>query len=311
MRKTGILLLLLLTVNLLMAQKFKSKELFITSFDTVRINGILLVPKKLKENIPLVIIIAGSGPTNKDGNNAMMKNNSLKYLAESLSENKIASFRYDKRAIGKSVSARIAESDLRFEHYVNDVVEIVKYFNADKRFSSVTIIGHSEGSLIGMIASEKIKVDKFISIAGAGRSADNILKDQLKEQYGINYISPMIDSLKNGYEIKELGSLKALLRPSVQPYIISWFKYDPQKEIAKLTCPVLILQGDNDIQVKEKEAELLHLANKESDYVLIKKMNHIMKIVGKDYVENLKSYYNSELPISKTLSNKIVSFVNR
>ena len=309
MKKYLLILTALFAFQIIWAQKYISKELFITSYDSVRLSGTLLMPKKEQTNLTLAIIIAGSGPTDRDGNNNMMTNNSLKYLAEDLIKNKIASFRYDKRAIGKSLSAKLKEEDLRFENYIDDVIAVVNYFQNDKRFGSIVIIGHSEGSLLGILAAKKTKVDKYISIAGVARTADKILAEQLYDQYRIKNISGILDSLKQGYTVKNVGKLKNLFRPSVQPYIISWFKYNPQQEIAELSCPVLILQGDNDIQVKLKEAKLLKESCPHAKLEIISGMNHIMKIIKGDFNKNLKSYYNADLPVSNVLVKKIVAFI--
>lgn len=160
---------------------------------TGEIAGTLTTPEKF-DKIPVALIIAGSGPTDRDGNNPMMKNNSLKILATELSKNGIATLRYDKRGIAESKAAGKNETDLRFDDYVNDAKEWIQLLKQDKRFSKVIVIGHSEGSLIGMIAGTT--ADKFISIAGAGQSADKILKEQLsaqaKEVQDLSF--PMIDS---------------------------------------------------------------------------------------------------------------------
>jgi len=84
MKKYLLILTALFAFQIIWAQKYISKELFITSYDSVRLSGTLLMPKKEETNLTLAIIIAGSGPTDRDGNNNMMTNNSLKYLAEDL-----------------------------------------------------------------------------------------------------------------------------------------------------------------------------------------------------------------------------------
>ena len=307
MKKISTLVIIMLSLQLVWGQS--SEELFIKSSDSLKLSGTLLMPSKVKGDLCLAIIIAGSGPTDRDGNNMMMKNNSLKDLAEGLSKNKIASYRYDKRAVGKSLRASIKEENLRFEDYINDVKALIKYFKNDSRFSSIVLIGHSEGSLIGMVAAQNTDVDKYISIAGVGRTADLILKDQLREQYGIKNISPIIDSLKLGYMVANLGKFKSIFRPSVQPYMISWFKYNPQVEIQKLSCPTLILQGDNDIQVKVSEAELLYKSKSSAEYKIISGMNHVLKIIKGDFNANLKSYYNSDISTSKVLIKVISKFI--
>lgn len=277
-----------------------------------QIFGTLTLPDGVKK-CPVALIIAGSGPTDRNGNNSMMKNNSLKMLAEELAKNGIASLRFDKRGIGESKKSAITESSLVFENYTEDVKSWINYLKQDKRFTQLTVIGHSEGSLIGMIASAK--ANKFVSIAGAGESADKLIKTQIasKSNKQIEDMTfPIIDSLKAGNKVNKVDPiLNSLFRASIQPYLISWFKYDPQAEIKKLTIPVLIIQGNNDLQISVKDAENLSKAKANSELVIVDKMNHIMKIIDGDQKANMESYNNETLPISETLVHKIVSFIKK
>jgi pimeloyl-ACP methyl ester carboxylesterase len=281
---------------------------------TGNIYGTLTTPIQTKSS-PLIIIIAGSGPTDRDGNTIMIKgkNNSLKYLANELGNAGISSIRYDKRGIGESKSAMKSEADLRFDDYVNDVRDWVNKFKKDNRFSEIIIAGHSEGSLIGMIAANG-HADKYISISGAGEKAGTLIKKQLETQSLEiqDYSNLAIDSLEAGFVVKKINPLLySLFRPSVQPYLISWFKYDPQTEIKKLKIPVLILQGDNDVQVSEDDAKLLSKAQPKATLAIIPNMNHILKIVEGDKVQNIKSYSDASLPISDELLRAIVGFVGK
>ncbi|PIF60412.1 hypothetical protein CLU99_3680 [Flavobacterium sp. 2] len=284
---------------------------------TLKINidqlyGTLTVPDEVKK-CQVALIIAGSGPTDRNGNNPMMKNNSLKMLAEALAKNGIASLRFDKRGIGESKASAITESSLVFENYTEDVKSWINFLKLDKRFTQLTVIGHSEGSLIGMIAGAK--ANKFVSIAGAGESADKLIKSQIASKSNKqleDMTFPIIDSLKSGNKVNKVDPLlNSLFRPSIQPYLISWFKYDPKTEIKKLTVPVLVLQGNNDLQVSVKDAESLAQANKNSQLAIIDKMNHIMKIIDGDKQANMDSYNNETLPISEVLIEKIVSFIKK
>lgn len=311
-----ILFLTVLFLSVLHAQT-KKEITFKESPAVLKINndqifGTLTTPD-LTQKFPVALIIAGSGPTDRNGNNPMMKNNSLKMLAEALAKNGIASLRYDKRAIGESKAAGGSESSLVFENYIQDAKSWINYLKQDKRFSKIIIIGHSEGALIGMVASAK--ADKFISIAGAGEPADQIIKTQIaaKSMKQLDDMTfPIIDSLKNGFQVKKVDPmLNALFRPSVQPYLISWFKYNPQTEISKLTIPVLILQGNNDLQIGVKDADNLSKANKNAEKIIIEKMNHMMKIIDGDQNANMASYNNETLPLSETLVEKIVSFIQK
>jgi pimeloyl-ACP methyl ester carboxylesterase len=280
------------------------------------INGVLLKPVS-KKKIPVVLIISGSGPTDKDGNQAAMLNNSLKMLAEALKQNGIASLRFDKRGIAGSRTAGKQESDLRFDNFIDDVSGWINLLAQDKKFSKIIVAGHSEGSLIGMIASAKDnRVKKYVSIAGAGKPAAEILKEQLssRPQAVKDLVFPMLDTLKRGETIPDVpASLNVLFRPSIQPYLISWFKYNPQTEIKKLKIPSLIIQGDKDIQVSVKDADSLAAAagNKASEKIIVN-MNHVLKNIEiTDQTEQLKIYSNPNLPINTEMVKEIVKFIQR
>jgi uncharacterized protein len=275
------------------------------------IYGTLAIPHKDKRTA-IALIIAGSGPTDRNGNNPMMKNECLRLLSKGLYDNGIASLRYDKRGIAASVKAGKPEVEMRFEDYVTDARDWIELLRKDTRFSKVYIIGHSEGSLIGMIAAYDI-ADGFISVAGAGNSADKLLKGQLATQpENIKQRANIIlDSLAMFMRVKDVPlNLYFLFRPSVQPYMLSWIKYDPAHEIGKLKMPILIVQGTHDIQVTEPEAVLLAASNKNSKLVVIKDMNHVLKIVPEvDRKANLLTYAKPSLPISTELINNITTFI--
>ena len=265
---------------------------------------------------PVVIIIAGSGPTDMNGNNAGMTNNSLLYLARELAAGGIASVRYDKRAIGKSAAACTNEENLRFDHYIDDAAAWADKLAGDSRFTKVIIAGHSEGSLIGMVAAQRSKAVKgYISIAGCGSPAYEILEEQLKSQpaWIQEQSASICKELREGRTVKEVPYyLMSLYRKSVQPYLISWFAYDPVAEIAKLDIPVLILQGDMDIQVDVDEAEKLHAAQPHSELHIIKEMNHILKHCSTmQQMTQLATYRDANLPLKAELVRLIVEFITK
>ena len=281
----------------------------VLSTNSGNIYGTLMMPASTKK-IPVALIISGSGPTDRNGNNPFMKNDCLKQLARKLAGNHIASLRFDKRGIGESKEAAQAEAELRFDNYVTDAEQWIALLRNDKRFSNIIVIGHSEGSLIGMIAAKK--ADKFISVAGAGQPADQILKTQLGSQPKMvqDMAFPIIDSLKAGRLVENINPmLSSLFRPGVQPYLISWFAYDPREEIKKLKLPILILQGTNDIQVTQDDAKNLNAANPNSKLVLLENMNHIFRKVTGNRQENVATYNNSDLPVDETLIESITEFI--
>lgn len=305
----------LLTALLFTASIFAGEEEIILNTPTGDIHGKLMLPES-NAPCPVVIIIAGSGPTDMDGNSigTGLTNNSLLYLARELAANGIASVRYDKRGIGKSSAAGTKEEELRFDHYIDDASAWADKFAGDTRFSKVIIAGHSEGSLIGMVAAKRSKAVKgYVSISGCGSPAYEILEKQLQNQPAqIQKESAEIcKELREGRTVAQVPFyLAALYRQSVQPYLISWFAYNPALEIAKLDIPVLILQGDKDIQVGVEEAEKLHAAHPSSSLYIIKEMNHVLKHCDTmQQMAQLATYSKPELPIKPELVSHIVEFV--
>lgn len=285
---------------------FHEEELSINKF----IDGTLTIPVA-NQNAPLLIFIQGSGPTDRNGNQSLMKSDFAKKIAHQLAKEEIASFRFDKR-IFKMTKLKIKEEDLRFEDFVEDVQSIISYFNEEGKFSKIILAGHSEGSLIGMLAANE-NTDAFISLAGAGRSIDEIIVDQIgKQAPGLKE-----NTRKSFDELIEKGStnsyepvLGSIFRPSVQPYMRSWIKYDPAEEIAKLEIPVIIIQGTADIQVETSEAKILHEAAPDSKLVLLENMNHVFReIKGNDALVNTKSYNEPNRPLHPDLIPTLVEFV--
>jgi pimeloyl-ACP methyl ester carboxylesterase len=290
------------------------------------LHGTLLLPQS-KRKMPVVLIIAGSGPTDRDGNSPLLKgaNNSLKLLAEGLAARGIASLRYDKRGVGESgkdmfLAAKITgrmprEEDLNFDRFIDDAVLWGQKLRGDKRFSVVAIAGHSEGSLIGMVAAKKMKADAFISIAGAGRPVGQILLEQLKKQLPPDLMKTsedIVSRLAAGKFVESVPpSLNVVFRPSVQPYMISWLAYDPAKEIAKLSIPVLITQGATDIQATAQDVKSLASSKPSAKVLIIDGMNHVLKDVPSDTVKQLASYSDPALPVMPELIDEISRFVKK
>ncbi|WP_108244193.1 alpha/beta hydrolase [Muricauda brasiliensis] len=294
----------------LLSAQLEEKPVTLTT-ETGNIQGTMLLPRH-SDKIPVVLIIAGSGPTDRNGNNPMMKNNSLKMLAEGLGNHGIASVRFDKRGIAESTEAGIEESSLKFETYIEDARDWIDLLKENDSFSEIVVLGHSEGSLIGMIASQDPTVDRFISVAGVGEPAAKQLERQLKAQPSFVWeqSEPILQNLEMGKKVDSVPQmLYALFRPSVQPYLISWFEYNPQTELAKLDKPVLLIQGTTDIQVDMQNVEQLHASNPKSEKVILEGMNHILKEAEMDRMKNIETYSNPDLPLKDGLITAIVDFI--
>jgi pimeloyl-ACP methyl ester carboxylesterase len=275
--------------------------------------GTLLLPKT-DGQVPVVLLIAGSGPTDRNGNNPEGGNNdSLKLLAQNLARNGIASLRYDKRGIAASRPATPDERDLSVEKYVADAVAWSEKLRADGRFSSLTLVGHSEGALIATLAAPAAGADALVSIAGTGRPIDQVLKEQLRERLPAPLLPQSlwtIDQLKAGQPVPHVpDDLQVLFRPSVQPYLMSLFRQDPTAAFARLRMPALILQGSHDMQVEVGDAEALKAANAAAELVVIPGMNHVLRIVANEPKQQLASYNNPQLPLARELTSRLVTFI--
>lgn len=308
---------LFLNVTALFAQTTFQASAVDLAIGADTLSGTLLTPDTQASVV--VLFIAGSGPTDRDGNNiAGLKTNCTKKLAEALAKVGIASVRYDKRGIGASKKAGKSEQDLRFETYVEDAVAWINWLKVKKIYTHIVIVGHSEGSLIGMIAAREAKVSAFVSLAGTGRPADVIIMEQVAknpnnpEQIKTE-IANGLENLKQGKIFTEVPAyLMSIFRPSVQPYMISWLKYDPAKELAKLAIPVLVIQGSTDIQVSETDANLLHqAAMKHSTLAIIDGMNHVLCDAPPDPMANMATYSNPDLPLSAGLVPAITAFISK
>jgi uncharacterized protein len=278
------------------------------------VHGTLLVPEG-RGRVPVALIISGSGPTDRDGNSTALPgpNNSLRMLAEGLAANGIASLRYDKRGIAASRKAAPSEADMRFDQFIEDAAAWIRTLRADSRFSTVTVIGHSEGSLIGMVAARDANADAYVSIAGPGENAAETLREQLKPQLPpalYEETERNLEKLVAGETVPDASPLLApLFRPSVQSYLISWFRHDPAKEIARLKVPVMIVQGTTDLQVKVDDAKALQAAAPRAELMIVEGMNHVLKNVSGDLAAQLPSYSHPALPLPAPLTERISAFI--
>ena len=305
---TKILIFFLFVIN----PNLTSQDIIINSFDNHKIHGSLL--KYKKSNSDLVVIIPGSGPTDRNGNNSSIKSDYLKLLSQELYKYKISSFRYDKRGVAESLGDIKFANEIKFQDYVKDAIEIIKYFRQSNHFNSITVIGHSEGSLIGMIANQKSDVDKFISIAGAGEDYLTVIQRQLSNQapYIKSMSDPIIEQLRNKKLVDSIPPLlNNLFGSSIQEFLIDAASFNPSTEISKLNIPILIAQGTNDIQIEIKDAQILHDAAINSRLEIIQGMNHVFRQASENFILNLQTYGNPDLPIDKSLVNIIVEFINK
>ena len=311
----SILLAAALTVTSTIATRAQESPVKLET-KTGTLHGTLLMPPGTSGPVPVALIIAGSGPTDRDGNTPLLpgKNNSLKLLGEALAKNGIASLRYDKRGIAGSAGAAAKESDLRFTTYVDDAVEWLEWLRRDSRFSRRIAIGHSEGSLIGMMAAQRSPVSHVVSLAGAGRPIGKVLDEQLARALPAELLADarrILAELEAGRMVDSVPPpLLVVFRPSVQPYMISWLPIDPAQELGRLTVPVLVVQGTTDIQASTADAERLAKGQPNATLEMVEGMNHVLKEV-REAGQQTASYSDATLPLHPRLAESITKFIGR
>lgn len=275
--------------------------------------GTLVLPSG-KTRLPVVLIIAGSGPTDRDGNSPGMglRSDMYKLLADSLERYGIASLRYDKRGVGASKAALKSEADITFPDYISDAAGFIGLLRADRRFTKVIVFGHSEGSLIGMVAAQQANADGYISASGAGDRIDRVIYPQIAAQSLVMADSAKVlfDSLVLGLRVREPNNgLRAFFRTSVQPYMISWLRFDPQVEIRKLRIPILIIQGATDLQTTVADAQKLKAARPDATLSIVPGMNHIFRQASTDRQANFATYTQPNLPLVPQAIADITGFL--
>lgn len=270
-----------------------------------------------------VLIVAGSGPTDRNGNSgAGLNTYSYKMLGETLAHSGYAVMRYDKRGIGGSPIPAEDVPNLVFENYIDDARTCAKFLRAEG-FERVIVAGHSEGGLIALqlAAEEACCLDGVVLLCTPGYNMAEILNFQLSQQLVPAYMGLMvkstaiINSLKAGRMVAQEdipAELMSLFHPTVQPFIISNMRYEPTALAAKCCVPMLIVSGGRDIQVSVSNGERLHGANPAAEHRMFENMTHVLKDADTSdrMMQVMSIYTNANLAITEALAPAIVEFIN-
>lgn len=277
--------------------------------------GTFLMPDA-PQPVPAVLLLAGSGPTDRDGNSPVpgVRPATYKLIAEGLAAHGIASLRVDKRGVGKSAAAMTSEAELRFDTYVDDAIAWAKFLKAQPHVSCLFLLGHSEGAQIGALTAAKVPVCGFIAVSGTAQLAGDVVLRQMQGAAPemITQVQQIVAQLKQGKTVTDIPpQLAALFRPSVQPYLISWFSKDPTAAIAAVKAPVLVMQGTTDIQVRVEDAQLLAAAHPGAQLVLLEGANHVLKPAPAERATNIATYANPALPLAPGVMPALTAFIDK
>lgn len=268
---------------------------------------------------PVAIIIPGSGPTDRDGNNPMgITAEPYRRLAEALAAKHVSTLRADKRGLFGSKSAVANPDAVTLADYSADAHQWARVLREKTGAKCIWLIGHSEGALIALVAAQQPDgVCGVVLISGPGRKLGDVLREQLRTNPAnapiLDSALAAIASLERGEHVDVTGLNPALLplfRPQVQGYLIDMLQQDPAKLAASLKVPALIIQGERDLQVKAVDAVALANAQPRAKLVLLPAMNHVLKdVASDDRAANIATYADPSLPVDSGAVEAIVAFV--
>jgi pimeloyl-ACP methyl ester carboxylesterase len=264
---------------------------------------------------PAVLIVAGSGATDRNGNGPAISTDTYKLLAAGLAEQGILSLRYDKRGVAESRKLVTREEELTFGTFVGDAVAAVQNLSARPDVSSVLIAGHSEGGMIALAAASRVPVAGLILLTTPGRPFLSMLRGQLKGRLPPDLeakANAIMDALAAGKTVDDTPpELAALFRPSVQPFLMSLARFDAAAALALWKGPVLIVHAGRDRQVSVEDFDALRTARGDAQTLVMPEANHVLKTAPADIAGNLALYRNPAAPLDPALVPAIVSFIRK
>jgi hypothetical protein len=268
---------------------------------------------------PVVVIIPGSGPTDRDGNNPLgVTAAPYRLLAEALASKGVSTLRADKRGLFGSKAAIPDANAVTITDYATDAHNWAEALRKRTGAKCVWLLGHSEGGLVALTAGQHTEgICGLILVSTPGRKMSDLIREQLRANPAnapvLDSALKAIDSLEHGQRVDVTGmhpALQGLFSPKIQPYLIDTFQRDPAKLAASLHMPVLIVQGERDVQVSTTDAKALASADPKAKLVLVPRMNHVLKdIDSDDRASNLATYADPSLPVDPQLVDVIAVFV--
>lgn len=278
----------------------------------VALRGVLWRPSNASGPTPVVLFIAGSGPTDRDCNQQpSLRTDTYRWMAEALAQRGIASLRYDKRGVGAS-GRNFAMADTTIEDFVADATALIEHLRADPRTASITVAGHSEGGLIAIMAAGRTHVDALALLATAGRPFGALIREQLARQldaHGVAEVDGAFADIRAGNPIGGVSApLRVLFNPTVARFLQSVLDIDPAQLLHALHLPTVIVQGETDAQVTVADARLLAAARPDARLVVLPRTNHLFKEEAAATLPQA-SYTNPDLPVVPAAIEALVSAV--
>jgi pimeloyl-ACP methyl ester carboxylesterase len=272
-------------------------------------------------NAPILLIIPGSGPTDRDGNNPLgVTAAPFRMLSEALATRGVSSARVDKRGMFGSAGAGDPNA-VTVRGYGDDIRAWVRTLRAKTGAKCIWVMGHSEGVLMTLAtaAENSEGICGIVLVSGAGRKLGDVLREQLRASPPF---APHLDKalaalaqLEAGQRVDTAGMdpvLLSLFAPQVQGFMLDVLGRDPAELAAKVRVPMLVVQGLKDLQTSEADARRIAAANPAARLVLLPGVNHVLKAVeGDDRGANIATYGDPSRPLAPGVAEAIAHFVRR
>jgi pimeloyl-ACP methyl ester carboxylesterase len=273
------------------------------------IDAVLTTPPDV-EKPPIVLLIAGSGSIDHDGNGPQVKPATLKKLSEQLVARKIATLRYDKRGAGGWKPEFGRPEDFRFKDFVEDATALVNYLRSSGKFSRIVVAGHSEGGLVAILTARRVPIDRLVLLVTAARRQGDLVKAQLEKKLSPDRLEPIvkaIDAMMAG-QIVDPPPPGLTIAPSMQPGIASAFIEDPIDPLKLIERPTLIIGGGRDRQVARLDFIALSAASPLAKTLWLPDMNHVLVDVT-DEDDDLAAYNQPERALDPVLIDSVANFI--
>lgn len=270
-------------------------------------------------NAPAVLIVPGSGPTDRDGNNPLgVKAATYRLLAEALAQRGVSTVRIDKRGMFASGGAIPDANNVTISDYANDVHAWVNVIKGKTGAPCVWALGHSEGGLVALAAAQRPDgLCGLILVSTPGRALGEVLRAQLRANPAnaplLADADSAISKLERGGHVEVSSmhpALQRLFAPAVQDFLISSMSLDPVALLKSYRGPVLLIQGDKDLQVSVEDAQRLGQANASARVVVLPDVNHVLKTISSGARSaNLAAYADPSLPIAPGIVEAIADVI--
>jgi pimeloyl-ACP methyl ester carboxylesterase len=258
-----------------------AKELSVSRGGVV-LRGSAWLPSSARAGVPVVLMIAGSGPTDRDGNSPLgVHSDTYRMVASELAARGVASVRYDKRSTGASGRDSAPEA-LVLADFVDDALAWIQLIRKQPEFGKLTLLGHSEGGLIAALAAERAPVDALVLLASPGRPLGTLVRSQLARQAPPPLLGDY-DRITRALRAKQPidpvpEPLAGLFNPGARNFFASAMDLEPAAELKKVrTGRLTIVQGSTDLQISTEDAKSLAAARPDGHLTLIPDMNHVLK----------------------------------